>query len=125
VATVWAFVIPKSRRNGVSKNNFHEEEMAELLGITVEEVFEKMPIPDSPFKLADRINKKKALGLDVSVEESIRKARRLDKDYFQSLRDEIKSEPHLMPEQIDKLVGLARDLLQELRNVYATASARD
>lgn len=109
----------------MSKNNFHEEEMAALLGITVEEVFEKMPIPDSPFKLADRINKKKALGLDVSVEESIRKARRLDKDYFQSLRDEIKSEPHLMPEQIDKLVGLARDLLQELRNVYATASARD
>lgn len=93
-----------------------EEKLAELLGITVQEVFDKIAIPESSFELAARINKKKALGLDVSVEESIRKARLLEMD-LKRITQEIKSEPPLLPEQIQKLAGLVKGVLGELTPV--------
>ena len=91
-----------------------EEKLAKLLGMPIEEVFNNIPIPDDPFELAHRINKKKALGLDVSVEESIRKARQLKRD-IERIKDEIKSEPPLKSEQISKLVGLVKGVLDDLQ----------
>jgi len=90
-----------------------EEKLAKLLELPIEKVFEYIPIPESSFELAARIQKKKALGLDVSVEESIRKARQLEKDIAR-IKSEIKSEPPLKPEQIEMLVGLTKGVLNDL-----------
>lgn len=95
------------------KKGSREEILAETLGMSIEEVFDKIPIPESSFELAARINKKKALGLDVSVEESVRKARLLEIE-FKRLTEEIKSEPPLLSEQIDKLAGLVKGVIHDL-----------
>ncbi len=96
------------------RKTYREEELAKLLNVTVEEVFDKIPIPESAFELAARINKKKALGLDASVEESIRKTRLLEMD-IKRMREEIKSEPPLKPQQVAKLVDLVRGVIDELQ----------
>lgn len=98
------------------RKRIREVELAKMLNIGVEEVFDKIPIPvDNPYELAMRINKKKALGLDVSLEESIRKARQLEND-IKRIKEEIKSEPPLKAEQVTKLVGLVKGVLDDLQS---------
>ena len=97
------------------RKRVREQDLAKMLNITVEEVFEKIPIPvDNPYELAMRINKKKKLGLDASKEESIRKARNLEMD-LKRIKEEIKVEPPLLAEQISKLVGLVKGVLDDLQ----------
>lgn len=99
----------------MTRGKTREEKLAELLGVSVEEIFNKIPIPESSFELAARINKKKALGLDVSVEESLRKGRLLALE-LKRIEKEIKSEPALMPEQISKLASLAKGVFDDLQS---------
>ena len=96
------------------RKKYREEILSETLKMPIEKVFEIIPIPESSFELAHRINKKKALGLDVSVEESIRKARLLEMQ-INKVQDEIKTEPPLMPEQVEKLVGLVKGVIDDLQ----------
>lgn len=97
------------------RKRIREVELAKLLGITEQEVFDKIPIPvDNPYELAMRINKKKALGLDASTEESIRKARLIEIE-LKRIKEDIKVEPPLKPEQVSKLVGLVKGVLDDLQ----------
>lgn len=95
-----------------------EEKLANLLNMPIEEVFKNIPIPENPLELAHRINKKKALGLDVTIEESIRKARQLENQIIK-VQEEIKTEPLLLPEQLEKLVGLVKGVINELQTTAA------
>lgn len=106
----------------VTRKKFREETLAELLDKSIEEVFEMISMPtQSIFQMLDRIQKKETLGLDVSVEKSIVKCMKLEKP-LQQVLDDIKAEPALMYDEIDKLLSKANQVVQELENA---ASNRD
>jgi hypothetical protein len=102
-----------TRGGVITRGKTHEEKLAEMMGKTVEEVFQMIPIPDDVQKLAARIKKKKALGIDASEEESIRKARLIGIE-IRKIQEHLDSEPALLPEQLEKLVSLTKGVLNEL-----------
>lgn len=104
---------PITRGGVITRGKTHEEKLAEMLDKSVAEVFDMIPIPDDVQKLAARIKKKKALGLDASQEESIRKARLISIE-VRKIQEHLDTEPPLLPEQLEKLTGLVKGVLNEL-----------
>lgn len=98
----------------VKEKTYREENLAKVLQIPVADVFKKIEIPTNKLELAHRINKMKALGLDCSLEESIR-VKRLVEDQVGKIEEILTTGAELKPEHVEELTGKLQGVINGLQ----------
>lgn len=96
------------------RKRVREVVLSETLNMPIEKVFEIIPIPDNKYELAARINKKKDLGLDCSLEESIRKTRLVEVE-INRVKAVLASDVELKSEHVEYLTGILQGVINGLQ----------
>lgn len=98
----------------VRERIYKEEKLAELLNMPIADVFKQIEIPTNRLELAHRINKMRALGVDCSLEESIREMNFID-DEIDKIKEILSKGPGLKAEHVKELTGKLQGVIDGLQ----------